>query len=460
MHIKAVRSSGLAHSSYYVYDHGEAFVIDPRRDVDEYINLAKVDCAYIKYVFETHRNEDYVSGSLELKEIVDVEICHSKETAFTYGDHFLSNYDSFKVGNLTIRCLWTPGHTFDSMCYVLYDTKFCEEALAVFTGDTMFIGDVGRTDLLGEKYWNELSGKLYNSIHEKILPLGDHVVLYPSHTAGSICGSQISNRQLSTIGYEKHSNSQLILGKDEFIENRLNNIMLFPPYFKRMEEWNLDGAPLIRNILKPKMLRPSEFLKETQKSDIFILDTRQPDAFAGSHIPKSVNIWLWGTTYYPGWVIDYDQKILLVCERKEDAITAITYLRRIGYDEIIGRTGGYPIQSIKSMHVETLKEELEKGQVKVIDVREEHEFESGHIKESENIYVGEIMEKLDKIPKGKLVCITCRSGGRGGIAASLLKEKGYEVSNLLGGMNAWKTLKQPVEVTEKKLVKRTPVCPF
>jgi hydroxyacylglutathione hydrolase len=333
----------------------------------------------------------------------------------------------------------------------------------------MFVGDVGRTDLLGEQYWNELSEKLYYSIHEKILPLGDHVILYPSHTAGSICGSQISNRQLSTIGYEKHSNSQLSLGEDEFVEDRLNNIMLFPPYFKRMEEWNLNGAPLLKNILKPKMLRPSEFLKETQKLDTFILDTRQPDAFAGSHIPKSVNIWLGGATYYPGWVIDYDQKILLVCERKEDAMTAISYLRRIGYDDIIGylctginawRTAGYPIQSIKSMHVETLKEELEKGQVKVIDVREEHEFESGHIKESKNIYVGEIMEELDKIPKGKLVCLTCRSGGRGGIAASLLKEKGYEVSNLLGGMNAWKALKQPVEVTEKKVVKRTLVCPF
>ena len=471
MRIIPIKSPGLAHTSYYVSNKGESFIVDPRRDIGEYLKLAQNDCANLKYVFETHRNEDYVIGSLELKEASKVEICHSKKTPFNYGDHSLSDGDRFQIGDLEIECLWTPGHSFDSICYALYDLRGCDDPLAVFTGDTLFIGDVGRTDLSGEEHWEELSGRMYDSLHEKVLTLGDHVIIYPSHTAGSICGSQISNREISTIGYEKLTNIQLSLEKEKFIENRLNNHMPRPPYFSRMEEWNLKGAPLLKDVPVLKGLRLEEFEEEAGKQSTVILDTRQPDAFAASHITGSVNIWLRGTTYFPGWVINYKEEILLVSDRKEDLQTAITNLHRIGYDKIVGylcpgidawRNANKSIESTDAMHIDDLRKLLEKGQVYVLDVREDHEYFSGHIEGSQNIYVGHLMDELDKVPLDKYICMTCGWGGRGSIAASLLQKKGYRVANLLGGMNAWNSAKLPIKVDVEYLEehKRIPVCPI
>jgi hydroxyacylglutathione hydrolase len=470
MRVITVKSPGLAHTSYYVSSKGESFIVDPRRDIEEYLTLARGDCAPIKYVFETHHNEDYVTGSPELQEATDVEVCHSKETPPKYGDHSLSDGDKFQVGDLEVECLWTPGHTLDSMCYVLYDLNGCDDPLSVFTGDTLFIGDVGRTDLPGEEFWEKMSSMMYDSLHKKALPLGDHVILFPSHTAGSICGSHISNREVSTNGYEKLTNTQLSLNREEFIQNRLTNEMQRPPYFRRMEEWNLNGAPLLKDISMPKMLKPEEFEKESEKPNAFILDTRQPDAFAASHIPGSINIWLNGATYYPGWIINYMKHILLVSERKEDIPTVTTYLHRIGYDDVSGylcpgvdawRNAGKPTEALTSLHVGELRELLNKDQVHVLDVREDNEYYSGHIKGSQNIYVGHLMEKLDSVPKESTICVTCSWGGRSGIAASLLKKKGYRVANLLGGMQSWNALKQPTEVDTKFLKQNMmPVCPL
>jgi hydroxyacylglutathione hydrolase len=341
----------------------------------------------------------------------------------------------------------------------------------VFTGDTLFIGDVGRTDLPGKEFWEELSSRMYDSLHEKVLPLGEHVMIYPSHTAGSICGSHISNREVSTIGYEKLTNIQLSLSREKFIENRLNNQMPRPPYFKRMEDWNLKGAPLLKDVPKPKLLRPEEFEKEAEKADTFILDTRQPDAFAASHLAGSINVWLRGTTYFPGWVIDYKENILLVLERKEDVQVVATHLHRIGYDDIVGylcpgidawRNAGKPAEAFDSMHISELRKLLRKDKVHVLDVREDHEYYSGHIKNSTNIYVGHLMNKLDQVPKDSYICITCGWGGRGSIAASILKKKGFRVANLLGGMHAWNVARQPIEIDTDYLEEqqRIPVCPL
>lgn len=471
MRIVPIKSPGIAHSSYYVSSRGEAFVVDPRRDVEEYLRLTREDCASIKYVFETHRNEDYVIGSLELKDVAGAKICHSGETPFTYGDYPLVDGDRFQVGDLEVECLWTPGHTIDSVCYVLYDLRGCEAPLALFTGDTLFIGDVGRTDLPGEHLWEKMSGSLYDSLHGKVLPLGDHVIVYPSHTAGSICGSQISDRDVSTIGYEKRTNPLLSLDRDDFIQNRLSNIMGRPPYFRRMEEWNLNGAPPLKGMAELRMLTPREFLKESEKKEVLIMDTRQPDAYAASHIPGSISIWLSGATYYPGWVIEYSKHILLVTERKEDVPIVTAYLHRIGFDDVSGylcpgidawRNSGSPIESSATLHVEELKKLLESGQIHILDVREDHEFNSGHIKGSQSIYVGELRNRLSELPNDRLICVTCGWGGRGSIAASILRKDGYSVANLLGGMNAWNAAKYPVEVDSMFAASRgkTAVCPL
>jgi hydroxyacylglutathione hydrolase len=470
MRVVSIKSPGIAHSSYYVSSGGIAFVVDPRRDVDGYLRLAREECASIKYVFETHLNEDYVIGSLELKNAIGAEVCHSKETPFKYGDHSLSDGNRFRVGGLEVESLWTPGHTVDSMCYPLYDLNGCEAPLAVFTGDTLFNGDVGRTDLPGEHLWEKMSGSLYDSLHSKVLPLGDHVIVYPSHTAGSICGSQISDREVSTIGYEKRTNNLLSLSREDFIKNRLSNIMERPPYFRRMEEWNLSGAPLLSDVNVPKMFTSNEFLKYSEKANSFILDTRQPDAFAASHIPGSINIWLGGATYYPGWVIDYSKKILLVSERREDIPIVTSYLHRIGYDDVSGylcpgieawRDSGKPIESSPPLHIHELQDLLKKEQIHVLDVREDHEYNSGHIKGSQSIYVGHLKDRLEEVPKGELVCVTCGVGLRASIATSILKKEGYKVANLLGGMHAWNSAGMPVEVDPRYEDKgRTAVCPL
>jgi len=330
---------------------------------------------------------------------------------------------------------------------------------------------VGRTDLLGDELWEKMSGSLYDSLHEKVLPLGDHVIVYPSHTAGSICGSHISDREVSTIGYEKRTNPQLSLSREDFIQNRLTNIMERPPYFRRMEDWNIKGAPPLKGMAAPKRLKPKEFVNESEKDGAFILDTRQPDAFAASHIPGSINIWLNGVTYYPGWIIDYEKHILLVSERREDVPIVTMYLHRIGYDDVSGylcpgidawRNTGKPTEASASLHIGELEKLLERGQVHVLDVREDDEYNSGHIKGSQSIYVGNLQSRLNEVPRGELVCVACSSGSRSGIAASLLRKEGYRVANLLGGMNAWNAAKQPVEVdpgySEGK--GRTPVCPL
>jgi hydroxyacylglutathione hydrolase len=454
MRLITVKSKGLAHSSYYLSDGKDALVVDPRRDCQVYVELADKDCATIQYIFETHRNEDYVIGSLELQEKTGAEICHSKETTFKYGEHNLSDGETFQIGKVKVKAIYTPGHTIDSMCYAVYDTWSSDEPLLVFTGDTLFIGDVGRTDLPGIDIWETMSEHLFDSLHEKVLPLGNQVLVYPGHTAGSICGSLISDREMSTLGYESLSNPQLKLDKAAFVKNRLDNVMLRPPYFRRMEDWNLNGAPLLQDHSKPKPLNLDQFEEESNKAESIILDAREPDAFAASHIPGSINIWLDGVSFFPGWTIGYDQQILLITERQEDIITAVNYLHRLGYDNVMGylchhirewRNTGKPIETIGTLSAVELQKMLQKNGPSVLDVREEHEWNAGHIEGAERIYVGLLNEEMNIFPKEQPIVTICAWGGRGGLASSILKRKGFtKVYNLLGGMNAWKSLGYPL----------------
>jgi hydroxyacylglutathione hydrolase len=315
MRLETIKSRGLAQTSYYLSDRGEAAVVDPRRDIQDYLTQAAEDCAEIRYVFETHLNEDFVAGSLELEHAARAEVCHSGETRFGYGDHDLADGDSFMVGRLRVDCLHTPGHSIDSVCYAVHEAHGAGSPFMVFTGDTLFVGDVGRTDLSGLEKWEEMSGMLHDSLHGKLLPLGDQVLVYPSHTAGSICGSHIGDRDVTTIGHERRTNPQLGLNREEFIRERLANHMLHPPYFGRMEEWNLNGPPLLKDAPVPRLLLPDSFEEKVREPDTVVVDTRQSDAFAGSHIPGSISIWLGYTAYFPGWVLGYDQRLLLVNDR-------------------------------------------------------------------------------------------------------------------------------------------------
>lgn len=454
MKLLLVKSSGIAHQSYFLCDSEEAVVIDPRRDCLVYKDLATKNCAKINYVFETHRNEDYVIGSLELQNITSAEICHSRELGFKYGDHALDDGETFEVGSMKIKVLHTAGHTDESLCYVVYQGN-SDVASFVFTGDTLFAGSVGRTDLCGKDSQEKQAEKLYRSIHEKLLPLGDHVIIYPGHSSGSLCGHNISDQDYSTIGYERRTNPYLQSGEKAFVERSVNDELLVPPYFRKMEQLNLNGPPLLGKQEKPRALGLSDFERELEQSNTLIVDTREPYAFSGSFIPGSINIWLEGTTVYPGWILDYGQRLLFVNERRDDMKTVALNLWRIGFDNMVGflcngirewQDSGKPIDSISTISASKLKTELDAKKLFLLDVREPSEWEEGYIDGAARIFVGHLNEGIGKLPKDEPLTVTCSVGNRSSIAASILKKKGFkQVRNVLGGMTAWNRLSYPTK---------------
>jgi hydroxyacylglutathione hydrolase len=454
MKLGIVKSEGIAHHSYFLSDGEEAIVVDPRRDCLVYEDLATKSCTKTKYILETHRNEDYVGGSLELQNLTGAEVCHSKELDFKYGDLALNDGEMLSFGGLKIKVLHTPGHTNESLCYVVYRQNQSVASL-VFTGDTLFAGSVGRTDLYGKNSQENQARKLYESIHEKLLPLGDHVIVYPGHGSGSVCGHDISDQDYSTIGYERRTNPYLRLDEDAFVEHSIDEELLTPPYFRRMEEVNLSGPPLLGRREVPKALSLSDFEGELEQANRVVVDTREPYAFSGSFVPGSINIWLEGTSVYPGWVLSNDQRLLFLNERRDDMKTVAFRLWRIGFDNMIGylcngmkswQESGKPIDSIGSMSASSLKAELNAKKLLLLDVREPSEWEEGYINGAKRIYVGNLDEKADILPRDEPIAVICSVGNRASIAASILKKKGFRrVHNVLGGMTAWEKLSYSTE---------------
>jgi len=448
MIFERIKSEGLAHLSYFIGSGDEAIVIDPRRDCQIYFDLARKQGMKIKYIFETHRNEDYVIGSLELKELTGAEIYHGQGVDFKYGN-FVRDGQEFNFGSLKLAALHTPGHTDESMSYTLADPDAGKEPFMVFTGDALFVGDVGRTDLYGPEEAPGMAANLYDSIFNKILPLGDGVILCPAHGAGSLCGGAISKREYSTLGMERIQNPALQrTDKDEFIKFKLEEKLEFPPYFEKMEQYNLRGPPLLKRLPVPELFSPEEFRAEMEKGAL-VVDTRMPHSFGGAHIKGSYGIWLKGMPFFTGWLLPYDKPILLVLEENDQLETALRYLVRIGYDNIAGVLNGgmtawymkaLPIDGLSLISVQSLKDKIEKKEEMVIlDVRGDKEWEKGHIEGAEHIYVGHLEGNLDKVPRCCPIVVYCDSSRRSNIAASILKKNGYnEVYNVLGSMTAWK----------------------
>jgi hydroxyacylglutathione hydrolase len=451
MKLYTIKSEGLAHNSYMFVDGTEAAVVDPRRDCQIYIRLAQKNCAKIRLIFETHRNEDYVVGSRELQNLSKAEICHSKQLAFKYSEHNLEDGETIKVGNLCVKALHTPGHTDESLCYAVSDLGKSVEPLMVFSGDTLFVGSVGRTDLQGKPAQAKQSEKLFESLHEKLLSLGEGVIVYPAHGSGSMCGSGISSQAFSTLGYEKKTNPYLALSKEAFVKRALAAELLVPPYFRKMEVYNLKGAPQLRGLALPKALNVAEFEAQMNEAESIVVDTRKPYAFAGSHISGALSILLGGTAVYPGWILNYDQRILLVLERKSDVTRVLRHFWRLGFDNIYGylcvdmsewQKQGKTISSIGTLSASDLKESLER--YVVLDVREPSEWhQEGTIEGVERIFFGDLPEKVGTLPRNKRFAVICSVGDRASIAASILKAKGFEVNNVLGGMTAWSKLGYP-----------------
>lgn len=455
MKLATIRSEGLAHNSYYLSDEAEAVVIDPRRDCTVYTRLAEKECSAISYILETHRNEDYVVGSLELQNMTEAEIGHSKGLPFKYGEHRFSDGDAISVGSLTIKVVDTPGHTDDSLCYVVYRSENSAEAVLVFTGDTLFVGSVGRTDLYGEKAQVQQSKKLYVSLTEKVLLLGDHAVIYPAHGAGSVCGGDIGFMETSTLGYERKTNPYLKLDEEGFVKRAGDEMLIVPRYFKEMEKYNLNGPPLLSELSFPRSIGLADFEDHLKEPNMLVVDTRNPYAFAGSHIQGSLSIWLAGTSVYPGWLLPIDQYIIFVLERPEDMKKVVSRFRRIGFDNMCGylcpgisgwQEAGKPIASLGTLSVQQLKSNMEKKEVTLLDVREPSEWKQGYVEGAKRIFFAELDDKAKSIEKDRPTAVTCSVGNRSSIGASILKRHGFkEVYNVLGGMTAWRAQDYPVE---------------
>jgi hydroxyacylglutathione hydrolase len=446
-----IESEGLAHYSYLIGDQREAVVIDPRRDCDIYIEKAYQEGLRISHILETHRNEDYVIGSVELAARTDAEIWHADaHLDYQYGQP-VEDGQTWKIGRLKLQAIHSPGHTLGSMSYLLHDPE--GSPWVVFTGDALFAGDVGRVDFMGMDRAEEMASLLYDTIFNKLLPLGDEVIVCPAHGAGSVCGAGIAERLWTTIGLERRRNPRLHhTDEPEFVANVAQELEK-PPYFAQMEKLNLEGAPLLGTLPVPKPLPPDMFVNKMEEA--VVLDTRIELGFGSAHVPGALFIWLERVAGYAGWFLSYDRPILLVSETDNPA-QATRYLIRLGYDDLAGylsggmlawHTAGLESNSIGMVTVQALCHLLDEGESPwILDVRSDKELEKARIPGAQHIHITKLPQHMDEVPKDRTVYIFCGSDVRAMIAASLLQRQGWEdLVVVLGGLEGWNSITCPLE---------------
>jgi len=447
-----IESQGLAHYSYLVGDGNRAVVIDPRRDVRVYVEKATRAGMRITHVLETHRNEDYVIGSCELADATGATVLHSAEGDLDYGyGESISDGETLTIGRLSLTAMHTPGHTLGHMSYLLHDPD--GNPWIVFTGDALFAGDVGRTDFYGEGRLDEITGLLYDTIFNKLLPLGDGVIVCPAHGAGSVCGTAIAERVWTTMGLERKANPKLQFTEEAaFVEN-VGRMLEYPPYFKMMEALNLEGAPVLGSLPLVPPLRPDEFA--AKMNDAQVVDTRSEVSYGAAHVPGALSIWEGGLSSFAGWFLTYNTPILLVGETS-DVTQAVRYLARMGYDNVEGFLGGGMLawhkaglasEKLETLTVQELCDRMdEDGELTILDVRSEEELARQRIPTAHHIHLTQLPERLDEVLKGQRVYVFCGSGRRSMVGASLLQRAGYDdVTVVLGGLAGWSSVRCPLE---------------
>jgi len=445
MILRKITSEGLAQNSYFLSAGGEAAVVDPRRDIGAYLDLAMETGSRVKYIFETHRNEDYLVGSLDLADRTGAEILHGHQMDFAYGRKLYEN-DTFPVGSVELRVIETPGHTMEHIAIVVTDRRISPLPYAVFTGDALFAGDVGRTDFFGPEMRPVVSEMLYESITRKILTLGDQALVLPAHGAGSVCGAEISDHEISTVGYERLSNPLLQLSREKSVERKVREHHYLPPYFSTMERLNKEGAPRVHQLPELRAWTVPELRKDA--GAIQVVDIRSPTSFAGGFVPGSLSIWKEGLPAFMGWFLNYQDPIVLVDDFNCDLPAVSRHFMRLGYDNLAGYlAGGFPawfksaspVEKIASWSVQELEQELSTTDIFLLDVRAlEDVIEVGVIPGAHHIYIGELPGRVPEVPCDRQVVVFCDSGYKGSLGASILARNGYRtVANLLGGMTAW-----------------------
>jgi hydroxyacylglutathione hydrolase len=459
MILERVQTEGIAELSYLIGDDktGTAAVIDPRADVEVYVELARSRKLSITHIFETHIHADLVSGARELQDRVGTaEIFVSTEGGAEYSfDHqSVKDGDQFEFGDVVLTARHTPGHTPEHISFEACEKERAPKPWGIFTGDSLFVNSAGRPDLLGSGEAEKLADELYRTLYDYYLKLDDDVIIYPSHGAGSPCGASIGDRLESTIGYERKFNPFLQhSGKDEFKEYALSTAPPEPTYYKRMKKLNAKGPEVLGNLPIVPGLPPKAFREAAGKGENLVIDTRQMLAFGGGHIKGALNI---GgrpeLSIWAGWLLDPEQPLLLVLDSDEKVEQIVRLFLRTGFSKFEGYLVGgmkawdnaaLPLEEIDQMTVHELKENAD--EVQIVDVRSPDEWKKGRIPGAKHLFLPELEKKSGELKKSTPVAVYCDSGYRASLGTSILQAQGFEVHNIPGSWQAWVNAKYPVE---------------
>ena len=458
MIFERISSPGLAHFSYLIGDQDEGIcaVIDPRRDIAVYLELARRYGVRIGWILETHIHADFVSGSRELAHRTGAPIGVGAAGEYGFEHHPLAEGDTITLGSLTLTVLHTPGHTPEHISFLIGGGSGAEQPWGLFTGDTLFAGEVGRPDLIDGQE-ETLARQLYHTLHDKLLPLGDGIVIYPAHGSGSPCGASIGDRLTSTIGYERQHNAALqAQTEDDFVQQILGQLSPAPAYYPRLKQINARGPHVLGEVPYLAPLSVDEFRREMQQPNTLVLDTREIEAFGGAHIPGSLNIAL--RDPFPIWVgrvVEAGQRILLVLPDDSQLDQARRDLLSVGYENLAGylrqgfrrwSEGGQPFARIEQISVHELKAYIDaEDGFQVLDTRSDEEWQQGHIPTARHIFVPELPARMHELDCEQPVAVYCGSGYRASIAASLLARGGFrQVYNVPGSMTAWQAAGYPL----------------
>jgi glyoxylase-like metal-dependent hydrolase (beta-lactamase superfamily II)/rhodanese-related sulfurtransferase len=443
----------LSHASYLIGSGGIAAVIDPQRDVGIYIEDAVKHGFRIAHVIETHLHADFISGHQELASMTGAAIYLGARAGATFPHVPVRDGEEIRFGDCILRFLETPGHTLESISILVTDTEHSPEPYAVLTGDTLFIGDVGRPDLAPNHTPQQLAGMLYDSLQTKLLTLPDGVQVFPAHGAGSLCGRQMSSERSSTIGQQRTANFALqAKSKEEFVRLLTAELPERPGYFALDAELNRSGPTPLADLPIPAGLLAKEVLA-LQKEGVLVLDTRPAGQFGGAHIPGAIHIALTGQfASWAGRLIGLDHKIILLAEDRDTMLEARTRLARVGLENVSGYLDdgmtawfreGLPVDQVPQLTVQDLNREI--AHLQVIDVRQPGEWEQGHIAQAMHKPLPKLTAELEGLDRNQPVAVHCKSGYRSSIATSLLKREGFTtVMNVIGGYDAWVACGFPV----------------
>jgi len=456
MHFEQFYLGCLAHASYMIGSEGVAAVVDPQRDVEIYLETAREHGLRIAHVIETHLHADFVSGHKELAERTGAKIYVGARAGARFPHVPVGDGDEVSFGQCRLRFLETPGHTVESICVLVTDLECSLEPFAVLTGDTLFIGDVGRPDLSGDRTPQQLAGLLYDSLQQKLLRLPDAVQVYPAHGAGSLCGRQMSSQRSSTIGEQRVSNYALRAGsREEFVRMLTDSLPERPAYFARDAEINRSGAAPLDALAPLAELTPGEFSRLVQ-GGAMALDTRPDVQFAAGHVTGSVNIPLSGQfASWAGALVGLETDIVLVAGNAERAAESRMRLARVGIERVAGYLAGgieawqretRPIARLERITVQELDRlRRENAGLQIVDVRRDGEWEEGHLEGARLLPLNQLANTMRELDRGRLVAVHCKSGYRSAIAASMLLRSGFNhVLNVTGGFDAWKAAGLPV----------------